>query len=255
MPDGVRQQACLRFVPSHPTHTSIVFIDPGHGGLDPGGQGQATDGTSIPEKDVSLATARLLAALLLADGYPVVMSRDMDITVANLTDSDLQGGILTADAAREEVLARASCANTAKADVLVSIHFDAFEDPGIGGAETLYDDARPFADRNQALATLVQKAMVTQLTQAGWPVPDRGVTADSQSGTPALTAEGDGYGHLLLLGPASDGWVEHPSTMPACLVEPLFLTRPTEADVAESPRGRQVMARALSQALETYLAG
>ena len=134
-----------------------------------------------------------------------------------------------------------ACANAAAADVLVAIHFNAFEDPSVGGAETIYDDVRPFADRNLKLAKLVQASVVASFSAKGWQVPDRGVQTDAAAGTPALSGAGQAYGRLMELGPAQPGFVDHPSQMPGVVVEPLFLTRPAEAAVAADPTGQAAM--------------
>jgi N-acetylmuramoyl-L-alanine amidase len=43
--------------------------------------------------------------------------------------------------------------------------------------------------------------------------------------------------------------------MPGALVEPLFLTNASDAQVAESPSGQQRIALALKIGVEKYLAG
>ena len=53
---------------------TVVVIDAGHGGVDPGKVG--TSGTL--EKDVNLAIARKLQVRLAADGITVVMTRETD---------------------------------------------------------------------------------------------------------------------------------------------------------------------------------
>lgn len=54
---------------------NLIIIDPGHGGKDPGGIGQS----GVKEKEVVLAIAKKLAALLEQDGrYKVVLTRSSD---------------------------------------------------------------------------------------------------------------------------------------------------------------------------------
>ncbi len=78
-------------------HSFTVFLDPGHGGSDPG----ATFG-SYHEADLNLAVAKKVQALLANRGYTVYMSRNDDTTVA--------------------LLDRPKIANGLKADIFVSIH-------------------------------------------------------------------------------------------------------------------------------------
>jgi len=159
-------------------------------------------------------------------------------------------GALTASAEHRDLVTRTLCANTAAASVLVSIHFDAFDDPSVGGTETFYDTARPFAPDNKRLARDLQSAVVAALGTS-----DRGVWTDDQLAAPTLTAAGSLYGHLIELGPAATGWVESPSQMPGALVEPLFLTNPAEARVASDPGGQQRIATALRAGLAKYFSG
>lgn len=225
-----------------------MFIDPGHGGLDPGVVGLGAHPAA--EKDATLAVATALSALLRNDGYRVVMARTQDSTVTKLSATDSVYGSLTADAALRDLITRVACANAANATVLLSIHFDGFNDPSVGGTETFYDAARPFSSDNKRLATDLQSAMVASLGTS-----DRGVWTDDQLANSALTSSGNAYGHLIELGPASAGWVDNPSTMPGALVEPLFITDPNEAAMAVDPAGQQKIAKALESGLLKYLGG
>ena len=240
---GVAVGACMSF--GHADRT--IFIDAGHGGPDPGVVG-AVGRQQVLEKDVTLAVATRLQSMLAADGYRVVMSRVSDSSVARLSATDTIAGALTASAVHRDLVARAACANAAGSSVLLSIHFNAFDDPSVGGAETFYDSARPFAADSKRLATAIQSAVVDALGNE-----DRGVWTDDQLVAPTLTPSGSVYGHLIELGPASSGWVDNPSRMPGALVEPLFLTNPAEARFAASPAGQEKIASALKKGLESYL--
>jgi N-acetylmuramoyl-L-alanine amidase len=180
------------------------------------------------------------------------MARLTDTLLLRPQPGDVAQGVLTVTGVHRDLLARVACANAAHAAVLVSLHFDAFADPTVNGAETLYDDARPFSAANLRLALLVQHAVLAQLRARGWAVPDRGVLVDSLAGTPALSATDAAYGHFVELGPAVPGWLDHPSAMPGVVCEPLFLTHPAEADVADSAPGQQAIAWGLAQAISAY---
>jgi N-acetylmuramoyl-L-alanine amidase len=161
--------------------------------------------------------------------------------VIKLSAADSNYGAITSSAVHRDLAARAACANAAGASVLVSIHFDGFSDPSVGGTETFYDAARPFAAANHRLAADLQSALVARLG-----VADRGVFTDDQLAAPTLTASGDSYNHLIELGPQSPGWVDNPSQMPGALVEPLFITNPSEAQIASDPAGQEKIAEALA---------
>jgi N-acetylmuramoyl-L-alanine amidase len=246
---GVEAGACMSLPPALTGSGQTVFIDPGHGGLDPGVVG-GTGAHQLLEKDATLAVASRLSDLLRAAGYRVVMARTLDSTVVKLSPSDSILGSLTATAEHRDLVTRAACANAAGATVLLSIHFDAFADPTVGGTETFYDSARTFAPANRRLATDLQSALVAALGTA-----DRGVWTDDQLAAPTLTSSGSTYGHLIELGPMSAGWVDQPSQMAGALVEPLFLTNPAEARMATDPAGQQVIAAALEAGLVKFLTG
>jgi N-acetylmuramoyl-L-alanine amidase len=247
---GLEDGACMSFEPTSGHVGQTVFIDAGHGGLDPGVVGVTKAGHQVLEKDATLAVAVRLAALLRADGFLVVMSRTRDTTVMKLSAADSSYGAIISSAIHRDLAARAACANAAGANVLVSIHFDGFSDPSVGGAETFYDAARSFAGSNQRLANDLQSALVASLG-----VADRGVFTDDQLAAPTLTASGDSYNHLIELGPLSPGWVDNPSAMPGALVEPLFITNPSEAQIASDPAGQQKIAEALAEGVLRFVSG
>ncbi len=231
---------------------TTVFIDPGHGGPDPGASGTYA-GRMVDERTETLGVALDMIPLVRQAGYRIVLSRVRDTSVVPLRPGYVANGLYTVEGEHADIEDRVNCANAAHAHLLLSIHFNSFDDPAVGGVETLYDDARPFSSQNQHFAQIVQQHVLSGLGAAGWQVPDRGVIPDSQGGTPALTTQGAAYGHLLELGPASPGWFDNPSQMPGALCEPLFLTDPNEIAIVVSPQGKQVLAKAFVQAIEQYL--
>src|SRR2546423_1807527 len=144
---GLESGACLSFPPTGGGLKQTVFVDPGHGGMDPGVV-TVLGGRQLLEKDLTLAIANRLLPLLRADGYRVVMSRTADTSVTRLSASDSIAGAMTASAVHRDLVARAACANAAGASVLVSIHFDAYVDLSVGGAETVFGPARPLPPQN-----------------------------------------------------------------------------------------------------------
>jgi N-acetylmuramoyl-L-alanine amidase len=246
---GIDTGACISYPATGGQSGKTIFIDAGHGGLDPGVVGSA-GGKQVLEKDATLAVATRLGALLRADGYGVVMARTQDSSVTRLAASDSITGALTNSAEHRDLVTRAACANASNASVLVSIHFDGFSDPSVGGTETFYDSARPFAATSKRLAADLQAGLVSGLGTS-----DRGVWTDDQLAAPALTSSGNSYGHLIELGPASAGWVDDPSQMPGALVEPLFITNPTQAAIASDPAGQQRIAQAMEAGLIKFFSG
>jgi N-acetylmuramoyl-L-alanine amidase len=97
--------------PPKPVRTRIIAIDPGHGGEDPGAIGP----TGLKEKDVTLAMAFKLKELIDAQqGFKAFLTRDDDYFVP--------------------LNERVEKARKVRAELLVSIHADAFTRPEANGA-------------------------------------------------------------------------------------------------------------------------
>ena len=246
--------ACMEYPPTSGDRHLTVFLDAGHGGLDPGGVGQTESGQTIEEAEETLPVELDTMALLRAKGFTVVVSRTRDESVARLTGGDVSGELLTAAGVHDDVTARDVCANQAKANVLVGIYFDAGESQLDAGSVTGYDSDRPFSAQNLRLATLVQTDVLDAMNAQGWGIPDLGVADDSELGGPALTTAAADYGHLLLLGPSDPGYRTSPSGMPGALIEPLFITDPYEGTQAANLFGQEVISEGLAQAIGQYFA-
>ena len=243
--------ACMAYAPVNGDRHETVFLDAGHGGIDPGGVG-TEDGTTVTESTVNLPIEMGTMEILRAQGYRVVVSRTENTTVTRLSPADVVDGTLTWQGVAADVAARDVCANLARADVLIGIYMDAGS-PGVAGCLTGYDADRPFSAENLRLATLLQDDVLGAMNAQGWHVPNQGVLPDTGLGS-TLTSSSAGYGHLLLLGPAEAGYFSTPSEMPGALIETLYLTDPAEASIAESSQDQQVIALAIAKAVNQYFA-
>jgi N-acetylmuramoyl-L-alanine amidase len=244
--------ACMAYPPTSGNRHKTVFLDAGHGGIDPGGIGETELGQTIYGADETLPIALDAMALLRADGYRVVVSRTRNSVVARPGPGDVSHGVFTAKGEFHDVAARDVCANLAKAEILIGIYMDVGGLPTIAGCITGADFVRPFSAVNLRLANLVQNDVVTWLNERGWAVPNGGVQSDEMFGGVPLTTGAASYDHLLLLGPAMAGYFSTPSEMPGALIEPLFITDPYEGSIAASPVGQQVIAGGLAEAVNQY---
>jgi N-acetylmuramoyl-L-alanine amidase len=259
-PSAFADGSCVAFDPTSGDRGVTVFLDAGHGGLDPGGVGTTETGASIDESTSNLAVELDASALLRAQGFRVVVSRTTDSTVVRLTPADVSGSLLSLQGAHDDVAARDQCANDAGAAALVGIYEDAGP-ASAAGALTAYDASRSFAAANLRLARLVQHDVLGAMNAKGWAIPDDGVQSDgglgSNSGNPAdggLAAQAAAYDHLMLLGPADPGFFDVPSAMPGVVTEPLYLTDPFEGSIAASSSGQQTIAQGVAAAVEAFFA-
>jgi N-acetylmuramoyl-L-alanine amidase len=258
-PSKFASGACEAYAPTHGNRHKTVFLDAGHGGIDPGGVGTTESGQSISESTINLSVELDTMALLRAAGYRVVVSRTRNTTVMRLTSADVTDGSLTLQASHDDVVARDECANLAKADVLVGIYMDAGSSSEAGSV-TVYDADRPFASANHRLARLLQRDVLSVMNAQGWQIPNDGVNNDSSSGSyvgdaasGGLAAEAAAYNHLLLIGPAQTGYFTTPSKMPGAVIEPLYLSDPFEGSIAASPADQRIMATGYARAVEAFL--
>ncbi len=251
--------ACMAFAPTIGDRGKTVFLDAGHGGIDPGGVGSTDSGETVYEARETLAVEFDAMTLLRANGYRVVVSRTENSTVLKLEPGDESNGALTLQGAHDDVAARDTCANDAKANVLVGIYFDAGTAQNAGSL-TAYDADRSFSSQNLSFANLLQNDVLHDMNAQGWAIPNDGVLPDNQLGSyvgdpssGGIAGAAASYHHLLLIGPAASGFFTTPSTMPGAIIEPLYLTDPFEGSIANSSSGQTVMAQGIASAVEQFL--
>lgn len=225
---------------------AIVALDAGHGGPDPGGTTRPGQGPMRQEKDLTLALVSAAAQQLRERGVAVVLTRSQDALGSRLDPDDVQAGALTTSASQDDLTSRVRCANLSRADALVSVHLNSFDQPGVTGAEALFEAHRPQADQSLRLARSVHGSVVDALGTRGDRPVDRGIVDDSAGG------EGGGE-HLVLLGPRVPGYIDEPSAMPATLLEPLFITNPAALDAIDQPKDSALLGQAIADGVQTYL--
>lgn len=124
----------------------VIYIDPGHGGLDPG-----TIYKDIYEKDINLSICKKLQKLLEEGGAIVYLTRydDYDLSMNNSSSrkkSDLNN--------------RAKIINESNADIYISIHLNSINSSTWSGAQVFYDDVN---SKNYDLAIIMQSELKEDL--------------------------------------------------------------------------------------------
>lgn len=143
-----------------------VFIDPGHGGSDPGAIGV----NKLAEKEVTLAVGMKVKNKLEAQGIKVQISRTTDVFV--------------------DLTPRAEMANIFGADVFVSIHNNSYSDRTVSGTETyVYSGTGPRIDESKKLAQLVQNNLLANLGSKNRNVKSADFAVVRQTYMPAILAE------------------------------------------------------------------
>lgn len=180
-----------------------ICIDPGHGGSDPG----AVGATGTLEKENNLAISLLLRDRLERNGAKVILTREADQDVS-YPDAP----------AAEELGARVEIANTARADIFISIHNDAFTSPLASGTTSFhYGDTE-----STQLAACIQNNLTAALGTR-----DRGVRFASF-------------------------YVIRYTDMPAVLLEIAFISNPEEEVLLASVEGRYNASDSIFQGIVQY---
>lgn len=124
-----------------------IVLDPGHGGED----GGATSKVGALEKDINLSIALKLRQMLTVSGFPVIMTREEDISIHD------KG----ADTIREQKVSdlhnRIHIINSDPNHILLSIHQNNFPKGQYSGAQMFYSVNDP---QSKEIAGYIKKAFV-----------------------------------------------------------------------------------------------
>lgn len=223
-PEGHRH-----FLPSAPP--KLIVLDAGHGGGDPGKQNFKL---KLNEKDLTLDVVLRLKKLLELRGYAVRLTRSEDVKLAPEQRADLER--------------RATVANEAKADLFLSVHFNAVEPK---------DAARVTGTETYVLTPQFQLSSTDNigdsLTGIAFP-GNRQDTANAVLGfhlhramLAGLKTSDRGFkrGRLRVLC--------FPEC-PAALLEAAYLSNDTEAARLGTPEFRQQIAEAIANGVHDYAA-
>lgn len=124
----------------------VIYVDPGHGGLDPG-----TVYKDIYEKDINLEICKKLQTILESEGAIVYLTR--------YGDYDLSKSY-TGSRKKSDLNNRAKIINESNADLYISIHLNSISSSTWSGAQVFYDDVNK---NNYDLAILMQEQLKQDL--------------------------------------------------------------------------------------------
>jgi len=183
---------------------TLIVLDAGHGGSDPGAIGGAL---GLKEKNVTLDVVKRIARLLTSYGARVILTRSADEYVT-LDD-------------------RVRIANSAGADLFVSIHMNANNSNLLKGTSTYYvrscNDSKRLGKSRQ-LAGCIQNALLTTLQ-----LQDKNVRQ-------------------------ADFVVIRDTTMPAVLAEVAYISNPEEEKLMTTEQFLENAAMGIVKGISSYLA-
>lgn len=134
------------YVEELPLLGRIIYIDPGHGGADPGAIYK-----DIYEKDINLEISNALSNLLTSKGAIVYMTREDDYDLAKPN---------IAERKRSDLSKRIRLINDSECDLYLSIHLNATTSKTWRGAQVFYDDVNA---QNKILGQYIEESFKKNL--------------------------------------------------------------------------------------------
>lgn len=191
----------------------IIVIDPGHGGVDGG-----TSIEGILEKDINLDISQKLKLLLVQKGYTVIMTREEDISLEKLDNS--QRARHTRD-----LNARVNIINNSNAQLFLSIHVNCNDKkPSTDGSIVFYNDK---FEQSKELAYSVQRALNNML-----------VNGKKRTVHDPIKAK-----YFIL----------NYSDVPGVIVETAFISNMKERQLLQNETFREEIAEAIATGVDQYL--
>lgn len=210
-----------------------IVIDPGHGGKDPGALG---DGV-IQEKGIVLSISKKLKEILTAKGYTVFLTRETSRLIP--------------------LKERTQFATQHKADLFLSIHANASENPQANGIETYYLDVRSTDKASEQIAA-------RENVNSGYSIQElesllKGIIQESKSEDSRRLAE-QVQQKLVQTTGAADRGVKHArfvvligTRVPAVLIETGFLSNSTERQKLATSAYQSKIAAAIAEGVDEFL--
>jgi len=194
-------------------NTSVIVIDPGHGGID----GGATL-NGLMEKDINLDISLKIRDYLEKEGFSVVMTRQLDVSLEDM--SSIRGSRYIRD-----LTARVEKINNSSAMLFLSIHVNCYlKNPKANGSIVFY--SKNFKE-NKTLAYCIQRALNNMVVDG-----KKRTTHDPQIG---------------------DYFVLRNSKIPGVIVETAFISNKTEWNLLKQDKFRDDIAKSIVKGVKQYL--
>jgi len=129
------------------TGNTVVVIDAGHGGIDPGKVGV----NNVLEKDINLSIAGLVQKNLEENNITVVMTRDSDTGLYSESDTNKKV---------TDMKARCKVINDSECIFAVSIHQNSYSEEAVSGPQVFYYEG---SIKGEALARIIQTELIDGL--------------------------------------------------------------------------------------------
>ena len=125
-----------------PLISKIIYLDPGHGGYDPGAYYK-----NVKESELNLQLSNRIMKALKEDGATVYLTRydDYELSVNNAYNRK-----------RSDLSRRANIINKSGCDMFISVHLNASENETWYGAQVYYDTINP---ENEKIAAIFQEEL------------------------------------------------------------------------------------------------
>jgi N-acetylmuramoyl-L-alanine amidase len=202
----------------------VVVIDPGHGGMDIGAKG-----TTVSEKDVTLALARRLrAALQMRLGTTVLLTRDSDISLDNE--------------------ARSAVANNNQANLFISLHAG-FSSNKLDVGTSIFVMKENFGETSAASVPVGARDQLFLPWYLGYRIHRQGSVSAANVLQDELTKAIPGSKFLVRSAPLA---VLSSATMPSLLIELGNLNNSSNAQTLIDGAFQARLANTLAQAVQRF---
>jgi N-acetylmuramoyl-L-alanine amidase len=195
-----------------------IVIDPGHGGID----GGTSDKTGLLEKDINLDVSLKLKKELLVEGYGVIMTREKDESLENLSS-------INASRYRRDLNVRKTIINENEPLAFASIHVNSSKKSGARGIKIYYF---PTSTEGKRLAESIAKSVDINLY--GKFLKDDNLRAEVLP---------------------EDYFILRETKYPGALVEIGFITNPEENKLLQDEGYKEKVAFAIKKGIVEYLKG